>query len=64
MWHEEWGGLPSEEFLVQAIHSGWPSGRLYQKHTSDKASDLTSEWAAKLGLPAGFQWPSAPLMPL
>jgi len=57
MWHEEWGGLPSEEFLVQLdpLLAGLRE-RLYQEtYTSDqRAGDLTSEWAAKLGLPAGI----------
>jgi len=57
MWHVEWGGLPSEEFLVQLdpLLAGLRE-RLYQEtYTSDqRAGDLTSEWAAKLGLPAGI----------
>lgn len=53
MWNEEWGGLPSEEFLVKLdpILKGFRD-RLYTKtYTSDKvAGKLTPEWAKKLGL--------------
>ncbi|KLU39727.1 MAG: ribulokinase [Peptococcaceae bacterium 1109] len=57
MWHGEWGGLPSEEFLVKLDPLlGGLRERLYEDtHTSDqKAGDLTPEWAEKLGLPAGI----------
>ena len=57
MWHEEWGGLPSEEFLVglDPLLAGLRD-RLYEKtYTSDeKAGNLTAEWAEKLGLPEGI----------
>jgi len=53
MWHEEWGGLPSEEFLVKVdpLLKGLRD-RLYIKtDTSDKkAGGLTEEWAQRLGL--------------
>lgn len=53
MWHEEWGGLPSEEFLVKVdpLLKGLRD-RLYTKtDTSDKkAGGLTEEWAQRLGL--------------
>lgn len=57
MWHQEWGGLPSEEFLVKLdpLLKGLRE-RLYEEtYTSDqKAGNLTKEWAEKLGLPAGI----------
>ena len=57
MWHPEWGGLPSEEFLTKLdpLLAGLRD-RLYDKtYTSDeKAGDLTPEWAERLGLPAGI----------
>lgn len=57
MWHSDWNGLPSEEFLVKLdpLLAGL-RGRLYEKtHTSDeKVGGLTSKWAKKLGLPAGI----------
>lgn len=57
MWHEEWGGLPSEEFLTKLdpILEGL-RGRMYEKtYTSDQAAGyLTSAWAEKLGLKAGI----------
>jgi L-ribulokinase len=53
MWHEKWGGLPPEEFLV-AID---PSLKGFSEHlfddtfTSDtKVGNLTPEWAKRLGL--------------
>jgi len=53
MWHEEWGGLPSEEFLVKVdpLFSGLRQ-RLYRDtFTSEKAAgNLTGEWAEKLNL--------------
>lgn len=56
MWHREWGGLPSEEFLVRLdpLLAGLRE-RLYEEtYTSDeKAGYLTKEWAEKLGLPEG-----------
>lgn len=58
MWHEEFGGLPSEEFLagLDPLLSGLRS-RLYRDtYTSDTSvGTLTAEWAAKLGLPEGVQ---------
>jgi L-ribulokinase len=57
MWHEEWEGLPPEEFLVKvdALLRGLRA-RLYRDtFTSDeKAGDLTSEWAKRLGLKTGI----------
>jgi len=53
MWHESWGGLPPENFLVKIspLLSGLRD-RLYIKtFTSDKpAGGLSREWAGKLGL--------------
>jgi len=53
MWHEEWDGLPSEDFLVRVdpLLKGLRE-RLYTKtYTSDeKAGNLTKEWAKRLGL--------------
>ena len=57
MWHEEWGGLPSEDFLtgLDPLLAGLRD-RLYEKtYTSEeKAGSLTAEWAEKLGLPEGI----------
>ena len=57
MWHEDWGGLPAEEFLVglDPLFAGLRE-RLYEKtYTSDeKAGSLTAEWAEKFGLPEGI----------
>lgn len=53
MWHESWGGLPSEEFLNRLDPSlGELRGRLYREtYTSDEvAGYLNEEWAAKTGL--------------
>ena len=53
MWHPEWNGLPSEEFLSQ-LHPylGKLRGNLYEKtYTSDvPAGYLSSVWAKRLGL--------------
>ena len=56
MWHEEWGGLPSEEFLVKVDPLlGGLRERLYTKtYTSDeKFGELNEEWAGRLGLNPG-----------
>jgi L-ribulokinase len=57
MWHEAFGGLPSEEFLVSLdpVLSGLRD-RLYKEtYTFDMpAGKLTKEWADKLGLPVGI----------
>ena len=54
MWHEAFGGLPAEEFLValDPMLSGLKE-RLYKEtFTCDvSAGTLTKEWAEKLGLP-------------
>lgn len=53
MWHKEFGGLPSQEFLnrLDPLLNGIRD-RLYQQtYTSDQpAGTLSSEWAGKLGL--------------
>jgi len=53
MWHEEFNGLPSEDFLVKLdpLLSG-VRDRLYEEtYTSDKAAGtISDEWAKKLGL--------------
>ncbi len=53
MWHKEWNGLPSEEFLVELdpILSGL-KGRLFNEtYTCDESvGTLSPEWAKKLGL--------------
>jgi len=57
MWHEEWGGLPSEDFLIKVdpLLSGLRE-RLYRDtFTSEKAAgNLTTEWAERLGLSEGI----------
>ena len=57
MWHESFGGLPSEEFLVTVdpLLRGM-RGRLYtETFTSDTvAGNLSAEWAKRLGLPEGI----------
>ena len=57
MWHPEWQGLPSEEFLVKLdpLLEGLRE-RLYREtYTSDvKAGELTEEWGKRLGVPAGI----------
>lgn len=53
MWHESWGGLPSEDFLVKLdpLLTGFRA-RLFEKtETADKSvGHLTPEWAKRLGL--------------
>jgi len=57
MWHEEFEGLPSEEFLLQLdpLLEGL-RGRLFSEtFTSDqRAGALCSKWAEKLGLEEGI----------
>lgn len=57
MWHEEWGGLPAEEFLkeIDPLLEGLRD-RLYEKtHTSnEKTGELNEEWAERLGLRPGI----------
>jgi len=53
MWHESWGGLPPEEFLVKLdpLLKGFRA-RLFEKtETADKpVGTLCPEWAERLGL--------------
>ncbi|SHE64846.1 L-ribulokinase [Mariniphaga anaerophila] len=58
MWHQEWGGLPSSEFM-QKLAPDFP-GFLFcpyrETYTADTAiGTLTEEWASKLGLPANVK---------
>ena len=53
MWHEDWNGLPSEDFLNRLDpYLGQLRGRLYNKtYTSNEvAGNLSAAWAKKLGL--------------
>lgn len=53
MWHERWGGLPSEDFLSKLDPAlAALRHRLYDNtYTSDVlAGNLSAEWAEKLGL--------------
>ncbi|HTO93869.1 MAG TPA: FGGY family carbohydrate kinase, partial [Bacteroidota bacterium] len=58
MWHESFGGLPSEEFLLRLdpLLSGL-RGRLYRETlTSDQtAGVLSPDWSSRLGLPASVR---------
>jgi L-ribulokinase len=58
MWHESFGGLPPEEFLVRLdpLLAGLRDRLYTETETSDReAGVLSSEWAARLGLPAGVR---------
>jgi len=53
MWHESWGGLPDEEFLVEIdpLLKGLKSRLYSETYTADvKAGTISQEWAMKLGL--------------
>ncbi len=53
MWHENWGGLPSEEYLSAFDpYLGALRSRLYSDtYTSDEvAGQLSADWAERLGL--------------
>ncbi|MBP8903810.1 MAG: ribulokinase [Paludibacteraceae bacterium] len=53
MWLEEWGGLPSEEFLTELdpVLAGFRSRLFTETCSSDmKVGNLTPEWAERLGL--------------
>lgn len=55
MWHPEWNGLPSEEFLLKLdpVLAGLRSRLFTDTFTSDEAvGTISNEWATKLGLPA------------
>lgn len=57
MWHDEFGGLPSEEFLTRLdpLLAGF-RGRLFNRtEAADyKVGSLTRNWADQLGLPEGI----------
>lgn len=53
MWHTDWNGLPSEEFLttLDPLLKGYRDRLFTETYTSDKAvGTLTPEWAKRLGL--------------
>lgn len=53
MWHENFGGLPSEEFLVELdpLLKGLKNNLFRETYTCDmKVGNLSEEWAEKLGL--------------
>ena len=53
VWLEEWGGLPSEEFLTELdpVLAGFRSRLFTETCSSDmKVGNLTPEWAERLGL--------------
>ena len=54
MWHEEFEGLPSSDFLntLDPNLSGIRDRLYHQTHTSDKSvGTISAEWANRLGLP-------------
>lgn len=56
MWHEDFGGLPAEDYLVKLdpLLAGLRDRLFRDTYTSDvPAGKLTEEWASKLGLPPG-----------
>lgn len=53
MWHESWGGLPSEEFLstLDPLLAGYRARLYNDTQTAEKpVGKLTEEWAKRLGL--------------
>lgn len=53
MWHEKWGGLPSEEFLVKLdpMLGGFRDRLFETTETAEKpVGTLSEEWAKRLGL--------------
>ena len=53
MWHPDWNGLPSEEFLttLDPVLAGMRERLFTETYTSDQAvGTLTREWAERLGL--------------
>lgn len=53
MWHEQWNGLPSEEFLtaLDPVLSGFRARLFSDTSTADRpVGHLTKEWAQRLGL--------------
>jgi L-ribulokinase len=56
MWHESFGGLPDEEFLVRLdpLLGGLKERLFRETCTCDvKVGELSPEWTGRLGLPAG-----------
>jgi len=56
MWHEDFGGLPAEDFLVKLdpLLAGLRDRLFEDTYTSDvSAGILTEAWAERLGLPEG-----------
>jgi L-ribulokinase len=54
MWHQEFGGLPSEEFLqkIDPLLTGLRDRLYTETHTADTpVGTLAPEWAGRLGLP-------------
>jgi len=65
MWHREWDGLPSEDFLINVdpLLKGLRKKLYTETFTSDKsAGELTKEWAQKLGLKPGQRLKKRPLL--
>lgn len=57
MWHEEWGGLPKEEFFtaIDPIMAGVTKNMYRDTYPADElAGVLCDEWAEKLGLKPGI----------
>lgn len=57
LWHESWGGLPSEDFFhsLDPLLTGLRDRLFTTTYTSDQeAGRLTDEWAAELGLPSSI----------
>ena len=57
MWHQEWGGLPDEEFLMalDPLLKGLRERLFSTTYTADQpAGSLTKEWAERLGLNPGI----------
>lgn len=57
LWHDSWGGLPSEEFFqaVDPLLAGLRERLFDVTYTSDQAAGrLTDEWSEELGLPQGI----------
>lgn len=55
MWHEQFGGLPAEEFLVKLdpLLAGLKERLFEETYSCEvKVGTLSEEWAQKLGLPA------------
>lgn len=53
MWHEKWGGLPSEKFFtaLDPLLAGFRNRLFDQTETADKpVGKLSEEWAQRLGL--------------